>query len=69
MAIQVRDDDEPGPDGEKPHSLWRSDDGWALECPFCGREELSDDRLGYHLVRQHWREIEHATRRVRDMNR
>lgn len=69
MAIQVRSDDEPGPNDEKPHSVWRSDDGQHLECPFCGREELSDDRLGFHLVRDHWRGIDHATKRVRDMSR
>ena len=69
MAIQVGEEDQPGPNGEKPRSLWRSDDGHQLVCPFCDREEPSDDRLGFHLVRDRWREIDLATKRVRDMNR
>ena len=46
MAIQMGEEDQPGPNGEKPRALWRSDDGHQLVCPFCDREEPSDDRLG-----------------------
>ena len=69
MAITIVADDEPGPGDEKPHSMWRSEDGQRLVCPFFGREESSDDRLGFHFVRNHWREIRYATKQVRDMNR
>ena len=69
MPVQLGGEDTPGPNGEKPRSIWRSDDKQSLECPFCGREELSDDRLGFHLVRDHRREIEHAMKRVRGMSR
>jgi len=69
MAIYVGEADQPGPNGEKPRTLWQSDDGQHLVCPFCDREEPSQDRLGFHLVRDHWREIDYATKQTRDMNR
>ena len=68
MAIHIRDSDKPGPDSEKPRALWQSDDGWSLECPFCGREEPSEDRLGFHFVRDHWREIDYIAREAPEVN-
>jgi hypothetical protein len=66
MAIQVSEKDQPGPNGEKPRALWRSDDGHQLVCPFCDREEPSDDRLGFHLVRDHWEAIDDAANEAGD---
>ena len=69
MDIHGRGGDEPGPNGEKPHSMWMADNGLSIVCPFCTAEKQSDDQLGRHLVHYHWREIEFATKRVREMNR
>ena len=69
MAVHTRGSDEPGLNGKKPQSTWMADDGLSIVCPFCGIEKQSDDRLGRHFVHDHWREIEFATKRVRDMDR
>jgi hypothetical protein len=45
-----------------------AEDGLSIICPFCGTEKQSDDYLGRHLVHDHWREIEFATKHVRDLN-
>ena len=68
MASKAGSGDEPGPE-KKPLSVWMADDGLSIVCPFCSAEKQSDDKLGRHLVDDHWREIEFATKRVRDMNR
>jgi hypothetical protein len=66
MAIQMGEEDQPGPNGEKPRALWRSEDSHQLVCPFCDREEPSDDRLGFHLVRDHWEAIDDAANEAGD---
>jgi hypothetical protein len=66
MALDIGDPDEPGPNGEKPDDLWRDADSQQLVCPFCGRDELSDDRLGFHLVRDHWEAIDDAANGIGD---
>ena len=62
MGIQAHGDNEPGSNDEKPQSMWMADDGLSIVCPFCGVEKQSDDQLGRHLVHDHWREINHATK-------
>jgi hypothetical protein len=69
MAIHASGDEQPGPDGEKPASMWMAEDGLSIVCPFCGEAKQSDDRLGRHLVHYHWREIDYATKQVRTMLR
>ena len=67
MAIQAPDD-KSGPDDKKPFSMWMVDNNRSIVCPFCGVEKQSDDRLGRHLVHEHWREINSAAKRVQEMN-
>jgi hypothetical protein len=52
----------------KPIDMWMAEDGLSILCPFCDREHQSDDKLGRHLVHDHWREIDFATKHLRDMN-
>lgn len=29
-------------------------------CPICSKREITDDRMGHHLVASHWEEISEA---------
>lgn len=68
MAIGAANQGERGSEQKKPLLVWMAEDGLSIICPFCGTEKQSDDYLGRHLVHDHWREIEFATKHVRDLN-
>ena len=54
--------DEPNADGH-PTDRWLTDDGRRYECPFCGKKTAAPtlDRLGFHIVRDHWQVIKLAS--------
>jgi hypothetical protein len=47
------DETEPG-----PMERWRVEDTNRIECPLCGYDTITDDRMGNHLFWEHWGTIE-----------